>query len=146
VVQNNLVPGDRLLYRQAVLLVLSVSFFSVASPIRADDWTTVGNEQGLEIYRRTVPGSDIVATKGVDNHIGLPFIMKDRDFVSQVSIEVDSDQRGTHHVRGQILSGTFRARSLEQGRRAELTAEVQCDPKGSIPTWIVNLFPEELAP
>jgi hypothetical protein len=89
------------------------------------------------------------------NHIGLPLIMKDRDFVSQVRIDVnaaaktftlvyaptdDRDVPITHNVRGEIVAGTFKATSLEKDRRTELTAELQCDPKGAIPAWLANLF------
>lgn len=88
------------------------------------------------------------------NHVGTPFIMKDRDFVSDVSIEIDSSEKSFSlryrpgedatapqtGVRGEILDGTFRARSIEAEKRTELTAELHCDPKGAIPKWIVNLF------
>ena len=40
----------------------------------------------------------------------------------------------------EILSGLFQATSLEPDRRTELTVEVQVDPKGVIPAWIVNFF------
>jgi hypothetical protein len=46
----------------------------------------------------------------------------------------------THNVRGEILSGLFQATSLEPDKRTELTVEVQIDPKGAIPSWIVNFF------
>ena len=89
------------------------------------------------------------------NHLGLPLIIKDRDFVSQVQIDVNDEDRSvaliykptddssvstTHNVRGEILAGTFLARSIEPGHRTQLTAEIHCDPKGALPAWIVNLF------
>ena len=89
------------------------------------------------------------------NHIGLPLIIKDRDFVSQVRIEVNPATKTfaliytptddphvpvTHDVRGEIVAGAFRAASLEKDRRTELTAELQCDPKGAIPGWLANFF------
>jgi hypothetical protein len=89
------------------------------------------------------------------NRVGGPFIMKDRDFVSDVRIDVDPQARTfalvyqptgdgaapvTRAVRGEILAGRFQATSVESGQRTELTAEVQCDPKGIIPAWIVNFF------
>jgi hypothetical protein len=89
------------------------------------------------------------------NHIGLPFIIKDRDFVSEVRIEVDPAAKAfaliyrptddpnvpvTRHVRGEIIAGSFRAVSLDEDRRTALTAEVQSDPKGSIPGWLANFF------
>jgi hypothetical protein len=158
----------------------------------------MNNDDGIETFRREVPGSDIIALKGhggvdapawkvaavilgtsraqewVDslvsskvirmispisyieyNHIGTPFIMKDRDFVSQVDISVDAAARtiamtyrptddsgvpATGHVRGEIVSGAFRISAKEPGKSSELTAEIHCDPKGSVARWIVNLF------
>ena len=173
--------------------------WAAAHDAHADDaWKPVTSDHGVEIYRRTVPGSDVVALKGVGvidaplwkiasilldtkrapewadslkesrvlrrigptayieyNHIGLPLIMKDRDFVSEVQIEVDPATRTfalvyrpsadglpipTHNVRGEILAGRFEAVSLERGARTRLTAEVQADPKGLLPTWLVNMF------
>jgi hypothetical protein len=46
----------------------------------------------------------------------------------------------THFVRGKIEYGLFEVTSLEPGRRSKLRAEIQADPKGAIPTWVVNFF------
>jgi hypothetical protein len=173
-------------------------FLAVAWRAEGEDWKLVGNQHGVEIYRRDVPGSDVVAFKGQGtieaplwkvasilldtkrapewaeslkesrvvkrlgpntyieyNHLGMPFILRDRDFVSEVVIEVDAEARTfglvykpteepgapvTRYVRGQITSGVFQIRSVEPGRRSTLMAEIQCDPKGAIPTWIANFF------
>ena len=89
------------------------------------------------------------------NHLHLPLIIKDREFVSEVHIDVSSAERSvallyrpiddpgvaaSRRVRGQIVSGAFRARSLGPGRGTDLTAEIHCDPKGAIPAWFVNVF------
>lgn len=89
------------------------------------------------------------------NHLHLPLIFKDREFVSDVRIDVDpSDHSVTlvyrpadgnevppsHYVRGQIRSGTFRAHARRDGRGTDLTAEIDCDPMGSLPAWLVNFF------
>jgi hypothetical protein len=169
-----------------------------AVPVRADDWKLIGTEQGIQIFRRELPGSRITALKGtgtVDapvwkvasilldtarasewadslkesrvvrrlalnryieyNHVGLPLIIKDRDFVSDVRIDVDPIGRTfalvykptddpaapvTRNVRGEIVSGLFEATSIGPDKRTRLTAEVQCDPKGALPSWIVNFF------
>jgi hypothetical protein len=179
------------------LVFFCVVLLCGALPVQAEDWKLTGSEHGIEIYRREVPGSGIVALKGsgtvdaplwkiasilldtkrapewVDslkesrvlrrlglnryveyNHIAGPLVMKDRDFVSDVAIEVDSraktfaliytpsDDPGvpaSRHVRGEIISGVFRAISLDNAR-TDLTAELHCDPKGALPKWIVNLF------
>jgi hypothetical protein len=182
-------------FRQFVCCAL---FLCAAWRADGEDWKLVGNQQGVEIYRRDVPGSDVVAFKGQGtieaplwkvasilldtkrapewaeslkesrvvrrigpnayveyNHLGMPFILRDRDFVSAVVIEVDADARTfglvykptddhsiavTKYVRGEIRSGLFQVRSVEQGKRSTLMAEIQCDPKGAIPTWIANFF------
>ena len=89
------------------------------------------------------------------NHLHLPLILKDREFVSEVRIDVNASDRSvtleyrptdepsvpsSGNVRGQIRSGAFRARSLGAGQGTELTAEIDCDPKGAIPAWVVNVF------
>jgi len=174
-----------------------VALSCTALPARAEDWKLVSKDRGIEVYRRDVPGSQIVAFKGTGtidaplwkiasilldtrrapewvnslkesrvvrrlalnsyieyNHIRLPFIIKDRDFVSEVRIEVDPtaktfalvykptdalDVPATRHVRGEIVAGSFRAVSLE-GRQTSLTAELQSDPRGAIPGWLANFF------
>jgi START domain-containing protein len=179
------------------LFLCGVALLALGLSVRAQDWTLVGNDHGIEIYRREIPGSGVVALRGVGtidaplwkiasilldtrrapewvdslkesrvlrrlglngyveyNHIAGPLVMKDRDFVSDVAIEVDpraktfaliykpSDDPGvpaSRHVRGEILSGVFRATSLDNAR-TDLTAELHCDPKGALPKWIVNLF------
>jgi hypothetical protein len=180
------------------ITLILVALLFVALPVRAEDWKLVSKDRGIEVYRRDVPGSNIVSFKGtgtidaplwkiasilldtkrapewVDslkesrmvrrlalnsyieyNHVGLPFLIKDRDFVSEVRIEVDPtakafsliytptddpDVPATHHVRGEILAGSFRAISLDESRRTDLTAELQSDPKGAIPGWLTNFF------
>jgi hypothetical protein len=177
--------------------VLALRAFA-APPEAHDDWILIGNDHGVSIFRRDVPGSGIVAVKGegavdapvwkvasvlldtrraaewVDslkesrvvrqlgpdryieyNHLHLPLIFKDREFVSEVRIDVAPSDRSvtlaytpaetsevpsSHYVRGQIRSGTFRARALGEGRGTALTAEIDCDPKGALPAWLVNLF------
>jgi|SRR5579871_302457 len=182
--------------RRFALLALAVLCLSYRA--QADDWKPIAADHGIEIYRRAVPGTDVVAMKGVGvidaplwkiasilldtkrapewadslkesrvlrrlgptsyveyNHVGLPLIIKDRDFVSEVDIDVDAASRTfalvyrptddasappSHNVRGQILAGRFEAVSLEHGKRTRLTAELQTDPKGLLPVWLVNLF------
>jgi hypothetical protein len=184
----------------AAAIVLSAAAYLSSQGLSSavDQWTLIGNEHAIAIYRHDVPGSGIVALKGegaidapvwkvasvlldtrrapewVDslaesrlvrtlsatsyieyNHLRLPFIIKDREFVSEVRIVVDATERSvtlryqptgapdvppTRNVRGQIRSGAFRARSLGAGRGTELIAEIHCDPQGAIPAWVVNLF------
>lgn len=89
------------------------------------------------------------------NHVDTPFLMKDRDFVSLVKVEPDpalgtlaihyeADDTAVKPVEGTIrgdLSRTsFLLTSVESGARTWLEAQVYCDPKGSVPKWIVNFF------
>jgi hypothetical protein len=177
-------------------LTLCVVMLAVASLSRADDWKSIGRKDGIEIYRREVPGTGVVAFKGLGaidaplwkvasilldtkrapewadslvesrvvkrlgmnvyveyNHIHMPFILKDRDFASRVTIKIDPDARTfaleytptdgavppTKSVRGEIRFGVFEVTALDSGH-SRLEAEVQCDPKGSIPAWVVNFF------
>jgi hypothetical protein len=88
------------------------------------------------------------------NHIGTPFIMKDRDFVTDVKMEIDPKARTmalryksvddpsspqTSYVRGDLIDSLFLMTSVD-GKKTTLRAEIHCDPKGSVPKWIVNLF------
>lgn len=184
--------------RCLLLCLLLVSPLARADGPGPDGWEVMNRDDGIETFRREVPGSPVIALKGrgkidapawkvaavilgtkrapewVDsleesrvirmisptsyieyNHIGTPFIMKDRDFVSQVDIKVDraaqtiemsyrpTDDPGvpvTGHVRGEIITGSFRIVPVVSGRSSELNAELHCDPKGSVAKWIVNLF------
>ncbi len=193
-------PGvDRSRYTQSVrtLALTLLTLAVVARPVLADDWTLVNAERGIQVYRRSVAGTAVVAFKGVGmidapvwriaailldtkrapewadslkesrvvrrlapdayveyNHLGMPLIVKDRDFVSEVRIEVDlaakrfalvyrptsdADAPPTRYVRGVILAGRFEAVAIDE-ERTEFTAELQTDPKGLLPAWIVNLF------
>lgn len=89
------------------------------------------------------------------NHIRTPFIMKDREFISNVTIKVDSKSKKfalqyspinelistpkSSKIRGQIVSGSFDLKSLTSDSTI-LVAEIHCDPMGSVPKWIVNFF------
>jgi hypothetical protein len=178
--------------------VVIATFIGVARVSAGQEWTRVEAADGVEISRRTVPGTGLVAMRGVGaidapvwkvaailldparapewvdslresrvvqrlgptayieyNHFAMPFLVKDREFVSEVQIDVDPATRRvalvyhpttdatvprTSAVRGEILAGRFDARSLEPGVRTELVAEVQVDPKGMLPAWLVNMF------
>jgi hypothetical protein len=116
-------------------------------PEHAPEW--VASMKESRVVRRLGPFAYIEY-----NHFAMPFLVKDREFVSDVQIDVDVQARRvalvysptteatapSHAVRGEIVAGRFEVRSLEPGRRAELTAEVLCDPKGLLPSWLVNLF------
>ena len=182
----------------AVVLIVVLLAPVVAAAPDSHDWKLITSEDGIDVYKRPLPGSGIVAFKGVGtidspvwrvasilldtrrapewadslkesrvvrrlgpdayveyNHLGMPFIIKDREFVSDVTIEVDAASRtfalvyqparesvavAPHCVRGEILAGRFEAVSIDGGRQTRFTAELQADPKGLLPAWLVNLF------
>jgi hypothetical protein len=91
------------------------------------------------------------------NHIGTPFIMKDRDFVSIVEIKSDSEKHQiilrykstedaeapkTSYVRGDLQDTTFVLTQIEGGK-TRLDGSVLADPKGSVPKWMVNFFQKD---
>jgi hypothetical protein len=93
------------------------------------------------------------------NHVGTPIPMKDRDFVSLVRVSAHPEKGElevsyadvppltpplqapkTDHIRGELSGSGFILRSIAEGRKTTLDGWIQCDPKGSIPKWIVNYF------
>jgi START domain len=161
-------------------------------------WEKIGDDDGIAVYRREVPGSPLIAFKGegvinasilrvasvlsdsdratewVDSlteskiirqvsetetihydHIGTPFVLKDRDFVSDCKLEFDPSQKKvilkiqattdpmapvTNFVRGELKHSSFTMTSIEHGTKTNVVAEIHADPKGSVANWIVNLF------
>jgi hypothetical protein len=89
------------------------------------------------------------------SHLGMPVPLSDRELVTDVTLSVDpgtktmtvhmrsvSDPSApqTSFVRAQLKDSVFVLTSIDGGRRTHVTAEIHCDPKGSVPAWIVNLF------
>lgn len=87
------------------------------------------------------------------NHVGTPFIMKDRDFVSVVRVRpitekstvfVDylpansTDYPETRYIRGDLAGSGFKLLSVSNGTQTFLDGWIICDLKGSVPKWIVN--------
>ena len=183
-----------------LLLIGAVAHADMPSAGSQDmGWETVGTDDGVEVYRKELPGTDVFAFKGkgiIDatlpkvanillddtrapewaedlivskvvrwlheptdyieyNHVGTPFVMKDRDFVSHVVVVPDVSKRSldvtyndvadplappTDYVRGELSGSFFRLTEIDQGKRTLLEGVVVCDPKGSVPKWIVNFF------
>jgi hypothetical protein len=84
-----------------------------------------------------------------------PFIVKDRDFVIRSDVEVDLPKSRililsrsvtdaaapeTSAVRGEMTLGRFLIEPGPIAGTARLTADMDVDPKGSVPHWIVNRF------
>lgn len=89
-----------------------------------------------------------------------PIIMKDRDFVCHGRVDVDLVEQSltmsltpasdpavpktSKYVRGE-LSGFWKLKSIEGGKKTFVIAEMHGDPKGSVPKWLVNLFQKSWA-
>lgn len=89
---------------------------------------------------------------------GLPFPVSDRDYVLHTKAEVDATRRivtarirSVDHpskgvddccVRGLVASTFYRFEALP-GEKTRLTVEVQTDPKGMLPSWLVNLIQKD---
>ncbi len=81
--------------------------------------------------------------------------LSDRELVTDVTLTLDPAHKSltvrmrsvsdasaprTGYVRAQIEDSVFVLASIDGGARTHVTAEIHCDPKGSVPAWIVNLF------
>ncbi len=89
------------------------------------------------------------------DHIGTPFFLADRDFISEVRMTFDLTKKQlvfhyessddpsapyTDYLRGEVIDITFILTSIDSDRKTKLDAAFLCDPKGWIPKWIVNYF------
>jgi hypothetical protein len=89
------------------------------------------------------------------DHIDMPIFMKDRDFVSKITMSFDlskmemvfhyqpSDDPSippTDYIRGELIDATFILSSIDGDKKTKIDASFLCDPKGSIPKWLVNFF------
>ncbi len=88
------------------------------------------------------------------SHLGTPVGMSDRDFVTDVTITADPGAQTvtfrmrsvddpsapkTGYVRAMLIDSAFVISSAGQGK-THVVAEIHCDPKGAIPSFIVNMF------
>jgi hypothetical protein len=91
----------------------------------------------------------------VYSHLGTPPTMTDREFVTDVHVAIDPSKRGmtvtmhsvddpasphTDYVRALLTESSFSLKANPDGRSTHVVAEIHCDPKGNIASWIVNLF------
>lgn len=91
------------------------------------------------------------------NHIGTPFILNDREFVSRVRMKVDPIHKiiaysysktdfiypvKLPHVRGVIDYSVMAVMALPESPSLKtlVLAEFHGDPKGNVPKWLVNWF------
>jgi len=192
----------------AVSLLAAFAIQGVAladAPAKAPAWEQFDQEDGITMFRRDVPGSDIVALRGegfveapitrvasvlidrkratewIDrlvktkelrkisetesinwNHIKTPTPLKDRDFVFKTLLTTDPAKKQVlfryysvkdpaapetdDYVRGYFKEGKFEltmaSRKNKNGtvtRGTIVVAEVMVDPRGSVPTFLVNM-------
>lgn len=92
------------------------------------------------------------------NHVAMPLVVSDREFVTRVTMQVDAAKKtvtmksvpaddplvkvNDARVRGQ-LSALYVLESIENGTKTRLSVEVDADPKGSLPAWVVNFFQKD---
>ncbi len=93
------------------------------------------------------------------NHVSMPLVVSDREFVTRVSMSVDREKRTVvirsvpaddlevkkkkeAWVRG-TLSAVYVLESIDEGKRTRLTVEVDADPKGALPPFVVNFFQKD---
>jgi hypothetical protein len=99
------------------------------------------------------------------NHINMPLIISDREFLSLVKINKEKNgsilvsyhqarelgpnsalperlRNKSRLIRGEIEGSYFRVTPLDGGKNTLLEGVVVCDPKGWLPKWVVNLFQE----
>ena len=89
------------------------------------------------------------------DHIGMPFFIKDRDFVSisKMSFDLsrkemvfhyqpsdDPSAQRTNYISGELINTTFILSSIDNDKKTRVDAEFLCDPKGWIPKWLVNFY------
>jgi hypothetical protein len=104
----------------------------------------------LKTVRFPKPGAVIEYTA-----IKTPIVIRDRDFLIQTEVEVDRLKQKfviTSHsvtdpqfpvgsdVRGEMTNGRFVIEPGAHPGTSRLIAEMDVDPKGSVPRWIVNKF------
>jgi len=89
------------------------------------------------------------------DHIDMPIFMNDRDFVSKITMSFDLSKTElvfhyqpaddpsvprTNYIRGELIDATFILSSIDDDKKTKVDASFLCDPKGSIPKWLVNFF------
>lgn len=115
---------------------------------RAPEW--VDNLEESKLLRWATPTSFIEY-----DHVGTPFIMKDREFVSLVEMNFDKKAHTlkfhyqstddpavpkTDYIRGTLSNTSFLLKSVENDQKTYITGEIHCDPMGSVPKWLVNAY------
>jgi len=98
-----------------------------------------------------------IAERYVYNETHIPWPLKNRDFLLHIVSRWDPELKAvviesksipehpkapqkTGCVRGEITFAQYVLKPIDDWKRTEFKIEVQADPKGGIPGWVVNLF------
>lgn len=194
--------GKDVAVKKRVLAALVVGLLGSPRGAAAQDWESIKNAEGVQVWQQTVPGTSLVRFRAVGvvdapidrviavmfdhnravewshacvesvdlevtdrrarsyNHTGSPaFFVSDRDVVLETTLSsvpetksirgdfqrVDDPRRPVRDgiVRLPTLVGYFAGRQVDRDH-TEVTYEVQTDPGGSIPSWLVNWAARDL--
>ena len=115
---------------------------------RENEW--IGGVAEARVLRR-VSDTEYV----LYSHVATPPTMTDRDFVTDVTLSVDAARKAlvvrmrsiddpaaprTRYVRGVLEESAFTLTEVAGGARTHVVAEIHCDPRGSVPSFMVNFF------
>ena len=115
---------------------------------RAHEWV---DDLAEERVVRQVSGHEYIEY----NHISMPPLVTDRDFVTDVSISLDPASKSflmhshsiddpgvgdTGLLRGNITYSVIRCTAVDNGKRTQVVMEMHMDPRGYLPHWLVNYF------
>ncbi len=178
-------------------LVLTLGLMSQYA-FAGSKWEMISEKDGIKVYRMEVPGSPLVAFKGVKvmpvpitkvaqvildedtekkkewidmikdfkviergtyesvtySAYDLPWPLTDRDYVIHSHLKIDNegnqiviDLKSAGHpkapetigVRAELTRSMYKL-VPRPGRSTEVTVEIQTDPKGDLPKWLVNVI------
>ncbi len=178
-------------------LVLTLGLMSQYA-FAGSKWEMISEKDGIKVYRMEIPGSPLVAFKGVKvmpvpitkvaqvildedtekkkewidmikdfkviergtyesvtySAYDLPWPLTDRDYVIHSHLKIDNegnqiviDLKSVGHpkapetigVRAELTRSMYKL-VPRPGRTTEVTVEIQTDPKGDLPKWLVNVI------
>ena len=180
--------------------IIFILLISLITTVNANEWKKVKNRKNVDVYSREIPGSKIVAFRGVGmidapiqnvisvihdtsrvkewmsdmaetvvlerkskfekveyNRTNAPWPLWDREFVYWVKVEVKEKGKEIHiemgpgnnnhpkipkrdkTIRGILHSSHYILKSISP-KKTEILVEINADPAGTVPKWVVNLF------
>ena len=70
----------------------------------------------------------------------MSFDLSKKEMVFHYQPADDTSASRTNHIRGEMIDTTFVLSSIDDDKKTRVDASFLCDPKGSIPKWLVNYF------